>query len=722
MPMPREFSDGRAADANIPFESGYGLTAKSRPTTPLLFLRDRGLGLRSQAIDMAGATHTLVVNADASTAQTRIDGAILLVDPNTGTRSLIFPAEADIDDLFVWVVNTGGAGEIVNIQNDTPATVVSVPSGDYALVTCDGTTMRGVLFSGSTGFFTSIDLDGPLDQDAVLAAAGTMSDMALTNSIATGNSYGLYVHAEQITNARTAGALTGLQVDVTGLATDASAVNCVYRALALNADKATGTSTMSGIIFDAGWDSILDISACATGEADVIMAANLASAMAWRVAAVDFMSLDTSTGVWALDLDASLDQNYTLTAAGTLADMNLAFNSATGDSIALAVHNVQTTARSANNAYGVQVNMTSLVGDTNSPEYNNLDLNVTDGGAATATHNAINFGAGFDSIMDLTACATGEAAVRLHSNTASAMSWSVSSVDLMSLDSSNGAWALDLDATLDLDYSLGTTGNYAAVSGVAIGAAAGLNNYGLRVDVAQNTNPKDAGEIGGVFVTLTSLASDVNTPTYADFIAASPTDGGAVTAVHTALKVGDLHDYTIDTVDVATGLNVWRVRGNIADALTFTDNVGVPLNYLRLVTTTGSEAVQVFQNLDLDDILDQDVTLTGTGDAYNLALTANHATQSMEGIDVVATQLAATQRTGGVVTALKGSVVSSTTADTAGASYRAFEAQCTQNSALAIHSGLYVGDGFDYVLDLTGVTTGNGVVGLAANLASAMSW
>lgn len=122
--------------------------------------------------------------------------------------------------------------------------------------------------------------------------------------------------------------------------------------------------------------------------------------------------------------------------------------------------------------------------------------------------------------------------------------------------------------------------------------------------------------------------------------------------------------------------------------------------------------------LNVDQALDLDHALTGTGELANIAGTINHATQSAEGLDISLVQLS-TSRTAGTVSAVKASTTS--LAGDAAGQYNSFEAACTDGGGAAVHSALAVGAGFQYSLDLTSLATGTGDIRLAANKADAMS-
>lgn len=168
-------------------------------------------------------------------------------------------------------------------------------------------------------------------------------------------------------------------------------------------------TNFAGIRFDGTNvpTAVFDYSALATGEADYILGANLASAVAWRVAAVDVLSLDTTTDAWAADLDALLDVDYTTVAAASLLDLNLTFNHASNLFTGLFINN---THGAANRDAGSIVNgsyvLIDSVGTDNAAAIYRAYCAETDGSGGV--HEVLHHGAGFDYTIDSAAALTGE--------------------------------------------------------------------------------------------------------------------------------------------------------------------------------------------------------------------------------------------------------------------------------------------------------------------------
>lgn len=429
-----EATDGRALEHNIPFETGYGLTHKAG-LTPLLGALDRTLRVMDQTIDMADATHTLVVNTTATTGQTRITGGVLYVDPNSAGagENLVFPAEADIADLFLVIRNTGD--ERIYIQNDTPALVGTIGPQSTGLVTCDGTNLRVAQMAGTSPAFTNLLISGYIDQDEALTGAGNGYDMDVTVNHATANVFGIDLTLTQLTTARTGGSMTGYKVTLNGLAGDSGGT---YKGIGFVAEDNGGSGSFIGLTFDAGWDAILDISSCLTGEADVILGGGLASAMTWRTASTDFMSLDTTTNLWALDLDATIDQAYTSVIAtgfnGISSSFTLSDVAGGAGGVGLVGHAISVQAgvdraATAGPIIGKRITLAGRAGDHADARYIGLDF-VTDGLGA-GEHNGIRFDAGWDAIMDLSLCGTGEADINMPAAAASAFSFRQGTTDYL---------------------------------------------------------------------------------------------------------------------------------------------------------------------------------------------------------------------------------------------------------------------------------------------------
>ncbi|KKN11799.1 hypothetical protein LCGC14_1022830 [marine sediment metagenome] len=70
------------------------------------------------------------------------DPDTLLLDPNGVDRLVTLPAEAASDGLFYWIRNTGIVAANLDVQDDTPTAIVSIPNGSGALLKCNGVAWR----------------------------------------------------------------------------------------------------------------------------------------------------------------------------------------------------------------------------------------------------------------------------------------------------------------------------------------------------------------------------------------------------------------------------------------------------------------------------------------------------------------------------------------------------------------------------------------------------
>lgn len=161
-----------------------------------------------------------------------------------------------------------------------------------------------------------------------------------------------------------------------------------------------------------------DLSNCATGEADTIVAANLADAWSIRESATTLVTLVTTTGARALN------EAWARTAAGVARLVAMTLNHATNTGAAFKATFTQlSTARTAGNVAAIQGQCTSLAGDTGSPVYADFEALAPSDGGGTVIHSAYKVAAGHDRALDLTACATGEGVTAIADNLA--VAWAV---------------------------------------------------------------------------------------------------------------------------------------------------------------------------------------------------------------------------------------------------------------------------------------------------------
>lgn len=137
---------GRALEHDIALEAGKGFKVKGQ-TALVSFLSGATnlMALKSEAIAMADAAHTLIVTGTAAAAQTKVTSNVLIVDPQSSgsTENLDLPAEASSTGLFFLILNSGGEGIVV--RNDGGGTIITIDTNQHGLVYCDGTTWRGFI-------------------------------------------------------------------------------------------------------------------------------------------------------------------------------------------------------------------------------------------------------------------------------------------------------------------------------------------------------------------------------------------------------------------------------------------------------------------------------------------------------------------------------------------------------------------------------------------------
>lgn len=335
---------------------------------------------------------------------------------------------------------TGASAKAITIGHAASASM-DLEAGVGAF-TAQGDSTAAFTFATSTQFVTpTFDLDGTLDLDAALTATGDFANIAGTINHATNDAEGVDVSITQLTTPRTAGSVVGVQVSATSLAGDSGGSYVGFRSVLVDGG---GSATHIGFQIGAGHDVLMDISLAATGEADVLMAANLVEAMSWSDSVGTVMAITTATGAVGLDLDGLLDLDYTSTVAAEFAGVAGVINNATANAIGVAASVAQaSTNRTAGTVTGVRAAVTSLAGDTAGVDYYAYEAAVTVG-EATADHFAFKVGAGFDTTIDASSTATTEAGVVLGANLVDAWSMFDSTGDLMVLGTATGAFTADL--------------------------------------------------------------------------------------------------------------------------------------------------------------------------------------------------------------------------------------------------------------------------------------
>lgn len=269
--------------------------------------------------------------------------------------------------------------------------------------------------------------------------------------------------------------------------------------------------------------------------------------------------------------------------------------------------------------------------------------------------------------------------------------------------SQNPLTDLDINGQVDQNTALTAAGAAFDQDGTINHATAAYS--GFDVTAVQLTTARSSGTVAAFKGATTSLATDSG-GSYVTFLAAAPTDGGG-SATHIAMQVGAGYDVLIDASSALTGEADVLLGDNLASAWQFREAANA---YITIVTTNGSEAVQVHKLLNLDNALDLDHALTAAGDGANAVVTINHATAVAYGADVSITQLT-TARSAGHVSSVVGRTTS--LAGDSGGVYAAFEEAHTDGGGSGFHTFLYSEAASDALLTVS--ATGRGGVTVSAD-------
>ena len=156
-----------------------------------------------------------------------------------------------------------------------------------------------------------------------------------------------------------------------------------------------------------------------------------------------------ASGAYAAAPSTGSDFSATVTGTDEMVNADLSINHATQVGVGVDATVVQlTTPRTAGYAAAVRAKVTSLTGDTAGVDYYSfyaLDPTV---GEANADHIALKVGAGFDTAIDLSACATGEADVQVADNLASAFEILQASTSYLKVTTTNNVEAVTVGKAL----------------------------------------------------------------------------------------------------------------------------------------------------------------------------------------------------------------------------------------------------------------------------------
>lgn len=381
--------------------------------------------------------------------------------------------------------------------------------------------------------------------------AGNAHSIAATVNSASATVVGLAVSASQITTARTSGTLSGIKSTVVSLSGDTAGVDYYAYEAAVTAGEAGADHFAFKV--GAGFDALIDSSSAATGENDWLVPANVADALTVRGASLNYLTLKTTTATpnWASSL--------ALTATGNAWDIDATINSATGVLIGVDVTAAQiSTNRTGGTVTGVKAAVTSLSGDTSGVDYYAFEAAVT-AGEANADHFAFKVGAGFDAVMDLSSCATGEADVVVADNLASAFEIRESTNTMFKVVTSNSAEHVE---------------------------ATGLRNVQSTAVAITGTTVLTLKDSGGVFTVSQGGAYDIDLP--------SPTSGAGCRYLFQLVGPAN-NDVTITVAGGAATFegtivnDVTSVLPATGATLTFENNVAALGDTIEAISTSTSK-------------------------------------------------------------------------------------------------------------------------------------
>ncbi len=79
----------------------------------------------------------LVLVAESPTVQ--------FLDPNSSTRDVDLPAEADSVGKFFLIMSTAGGAETLVVKDDGGGTIITIAQNEAGLVVCNGTVWKGFM-------------------------------------------------------------------------------------------------------------------------------------------------------------------------------------------------------------------------------------------------------------------------------------------------------------------------------------------------------------------------------------------------------------------------------------------------------------------------------------------------------------------------------------------------------------------------------------------------
>jgi hypothetical protein len=369
---------GTLTRGTLVYINGYsGITAADRPTVA-----------KADADSSTTAAGYVVVQDIANNAVGYVAKAAQIGSMNTGGRT--------IGDA-VYLSTTAGGIAFTAVGIGQRIGYVATVSATAGIIDFDVT--DAVLAASGTSFSKTLSAAGE-----VVLATGTISH-------ATANVQGFDTTLTASAQ-RTGGTASAYQAALEGFATDTSGTT--YVAYDAVATPNGGSGLFTVIRADAGWSSFADLSSMATGEADIIVGANLADAFTYRTSALTYWTLSTTTAT------PGIAETFTQSATGTAHGITGTFSNATSTSTVVAATVTQTTnARTGGVASAFKATLNGFATDTSGGTYAALDAVATPNGGS-GLFTVIRADAGWSSFADLSSMATGEADVIMGDNLASA--------------------------------------------------------------------------------------------------------------------------------------------------------------------------------------------------------------------------------------------------------------------------------------------------------------
>lgn len=233
-------------------------------------------------------------------------------------RNVVFPALGG-NGAGQWFVvrNAGASNNVVCKKSDGSTTIATLAPGQWAIIVSGkvsgvldwyvladavslvSLTLTGALTAVGITNNSTLDQNGNIDHDTTQAASGAGLDTLTQVSSATGSPDAVVVGLTQITNNRTAGTATAVDITVTGRAGDTS--GGTYEGIRGTFAASGGSAVSIFAKVAAGWSRLLDLTDVATGEADVVVKDNLADAFGIREAANYYLKVVTTTGAQLLE-------------------------------------------------------------------------------------------------------------------------------------------------------------------------------------------------------------------------------------------------------------------------------------------------------------------------------------------------------------------------------------------------------------------------------------